>query len=60
MEERNENNASNGEWQERKELPKMAKTRAKAKRMDMKTLVKPEHRRKKWEDSITGEKEKNE
>ena len=31
MKERNENDKSNGEWQERKQQPKMARTRAKGK-----------------------------
>ena len=46
MEERNESDKSNGEWQERKEQLKMTRTRTKRKKMDVKTLVKAEDRKK--------------
>ena len=55
--ERNENQERNGELQERKEQPKWQGLEEKEK-LDMKTLVESEGRKKTLEDtSITGEKE---
>ena len=42
MEKRNENDKMNGEWQDRKDQPKMTSTRAKVKKMDVKTLMEAE------------------
>ena len=57
MEEINENSRKNGEYQVRKEQPKMARTRAKGKK-DVKSLVEAENGRENAEDtSIIGEKE---
>ena len=46
MEERNENVNRNGQLKDRKEQPKMARTRANGTKMNAKTLMEAEDRRK--------------
>ena len=47
MEEIKENDKWNGQWQERKEQMKMARTRAKRKNMDVKALMEAEDKQRK-------------
>ena len=49
MEERNENEKMNREWQGMIERPKMGRTWAKGKNIDMKILMEPEDKREKME-----------